>query len=176
MTPKLINKNKREMIYNNEDKRKKPLIERKGDWLCPKCNNLNFAFRLICNRCQSPKFDADSQQQQSQFTNQSNSFANGGFNGMPSLTPSHNINELSIQAQNVLNKNEQGLNFIQQFKQLDDIQHNEMNDVNDVNANHLLKFQSSSSNDDEDEDIGNFNDGPLGNDEINEDNEDEQIY
>jgi hypothetical protein len=96
MTPKLINKNKREMIYNNEDKRKKPLIERKGDWLCPKCNNLNFAFRLICNRCQSPKFDADSQQQQSQFINQGNSFTNGGLNGMPSLSPSHNINALNL--------------------------------------------------------------------------------
>ena len=174
MTPKLINKNKREMNYNNEDKRKKPLIERKGDWLCPKCNNLNFAFRLICNRCQSPKFDADSQQQQpSQFINQGSSFGNSGFNGMPSLTPPpHSINALNMQAQNPPSKNEQELNFMQQFKQLDDIQHNEMNDLNDVNANNLLKFQSSSSNDDEEEDIDNFNEGALGNDGIIEDNED----
>ena len=28
-----------------------PLIERKGDWSCPKCRNLNFAFRTNCNRC-----------------------------------------------------------------------------------------------------------------------------
>ena len=65
MNPKLINKNRRDNMHNNnnaymsmEDKKKKPLIERKGDWLCSKCRNLNFAFRLICNRCQLPKGDA----------------------------------------------------------------------------------------------------------------------
>ena len=34
---------------------KKPFDKRKGDWLCPECHNLNFAFRVICNRCQIPK-------------------------------------------------------------------------------------------------------------------------
>ena len=61
MTPKLINKNRRDDFFNPDDKKKKPLIERKGDWLCPKCRNLNFAFRLICNRCQLPKSDAGGQ-------------------------------------------------------------------------------------------------------------------
>ena len=61
MTPKLINKNRRDDFFNLDDKKKKPLIERKGDWLCPKCRNLNFAFRLICNRCQLPKSDAGGQ-------------------------------------------------------------------------------------------------------------------
>ncbi|MCQ2820327.1 MAG: hypothetical protein MJ252_23925 [archaeon] len=55
MAPKIITKNKSD---NPEDKKKKPLIERKGDWSCPKCRNLNFAFRLICNRCQLPKTDS----------------------------------------------------------------------------------------------------------------------
>ena len=27
------------------------LIERNGDWICSSCKNLNFAFRIICNRC-----------------------------------------------------------------------------------------------------------------------------
>ena len=27
----------------------------KGDWCCRNCNNLNYAFRLVCNRCQMPK-------------------------------------------------------------------------------------------------------------------------
>ena len=58
---KLINKNRRDDFFNPDDKKKKPLIERKGDWLCPKCRNLNFAFRLICNRCQLPKSDAGGQ-------------------------------------------------------------------------------------------------------------------
>lgn len=29
----------------------------KGDWCCQNCNNLNYAFRLVCNRCQMPKSD-----------------------------------------------------------------------------------------------------------------------
>lgn len=38
-----------------EKKEKKPFDKRKGDWNCPDCHNLNFAFRVICNRCQQPK-------------------------------------------------------------------------------------------------------------------------
>ena len=59
MMPKLINKCRRDENSNPEEKKKKPLIERKGDWLCPKCRNLNFAFRLICNRCQLAKSEAE---------------------------------------------------------------------------------------------------------------------
>ena len=36
-------------------KNKKPFDIRKGDWKCPNCNNLNFSFRIICNRCQIKK-------------------------------------------------------------------------------------------------------------------------
>ncbi len=32
-------------------KKKKCLIEREGDWICRKCENLNFSFREICNKC-----------------------------------------------------------------------------------------------------------------------------
>lgn len=31
------------------------LMERKGDWICKTCHNLNFAFRKNCNRCKSGK-------------------------------------------------------------------------------------------------------------------------
>ena len=41
-------------MHNNKNE-KKPFDKREGDWLCPKCHNLNFAFRLVCNRCQLPK-------------------------------------------------------------------------------------------------------------------------
>ena len=34
---------------------KKPFDKRKGDWSCPECHNLNFAFRIVCNRCKIPK-------------------------------------------------------------------------------------------------------------------------
>ena len=54
--PKSLEEIKKELEEKNSgDKKKKPLIERKGDWLCPKCRNLNFAFRLICNRCHLSK-------------------------------------------------------------------------------------------------------------------------
>lgn len=32
----------------------KKLVEKKGDWTCKKCHNLNFAFRKRCNRCKHP--------------------------------------------------------------------------------------------------------------------------
>ena len=49
------NKNNSKKNNTNSKIPKKPLDKRKGDWQCPKCNNLNFAFRVICNRCQLQK-------------------------------------------------------------------------------------------------------------------------
>ncbi len=40
---------------DEERKKKKPFVERMGDWVCIKCKNLNFSFRVVCNRCQLPK-------------------------------------------------------------------------------------------------------------------------
>lgn len=36
---------------NKEGKTKLPLEIRAGDWICNYCNNLNFSFRVKCNRC-----------------------------------------------------------------------------------------------------------------------------
>ena len=44
---------------SSEKKRKKEFAERIGDWVCIKCKNLNFSFRLVCNRCQLPKTDSE---------------------------------------------------------------------------------------------------------------------
>lgn len=41
----------------NEKKKKRPFVERVGDWVCFQCKNLNFSFRTSCNRCQLSKFD-----------------------------------------------------------------------------------------------------------------------
>ena len=35
--------------------KKKLLIEKKGDWICTFCGNLNFSFRTRCNRCKASK-------------------------------------------------------------------------------------------------------------------------
>ena len=31
--------------------KKSSKMERVGDWVCLECNNLNFGFRDVCNRC-----------------------------------------------------------------------------------------------------------------------------
>ena len=38
-------------MSNMEEKTKLPLEIRVGDWICLYCNNLNFSFRIKCNRC-----------------------------------------------------------------------------------------------------------------------------
>ena len=39
----------------NKNKAGNPENERKSDWYCPNCNNLNYSFRFVCNRCQALK-------------------------------------------------------------------------------------------------------------------------
>jgi hypothetical protein len=40
---------------NNEAKERN---NKKGDWICINCRNLNYSFRTICNRCKIPKINA----------------------------------------------------------------------------------------------------------------------
>ena len=49
------NFNKRKQNCNNQKTNSK--IFRKGDWLCIFCLNMNFSFRTLCNRCQTPKYN-----------------------------------------------------------------------------------------------------------------------
>lgn len=50
-------KNKMKKMNGNikERKKAKVFVEREGDWVCSQCRNLNFAFRIVCNRCGTPK-------------------------------------------------------------------------------------------------------------------------
>ena len=41
--------------FKTRQKTTKPFKSREGDWVCLNCRNLNFAFRVICNRCRIPK-------------------------------------------------------------------------------------------------------------------------
>ena len=52
----LKEKNKSKDAKNNKKNKNNNNINAKpGDWFCSKCDNLNFAFRTICNRCHNPK-------------------------------------------------------------------------------------------------------------------------
>lgn len=48
-------------VNNNQTMFKKGKVfkERAGDWVCFKCNNLNFSFRVICNRCKIDKSESE---------------------------------------------------------------------------------------------------------------------
>ena len=53
------NSNKNQKNYFNKGRKGKPFTERSGDWVCSSCKNLNFAFRIICNRCHLPKIESE---------------------------------------------------------------------------------------------------------------------
>lgn len=42
-------------MFKTQEQCTKKLVERKGDWVCKCCQNLNFAFRKNCNRCKTGK-------------------------------------------------------------------------------------------------------------------------
>lgn len=50
-----VNKNINDNSNSKKAGDKKPFDRRKGDWVCAECHNLNFAFRVECNRCKLPK-------------------------------------------------------------------------------------------------------------------------
>ena len=53
-----INKNNIDKNKKNKKKKKK-FCEKKGDWTCYLCKNLNFSFRDVCNRCKLSKIESD---------------------------------------------------------------------------------------------------------------------
>lgn len=57
----------------NNNKNNKMFSERIGDWNCFHCNNLNFAFRTVCNRCQLSKEESDAFLMKFQMNNINNS-------------------------------------------------------------------------------------------------------
>ena len=59
-------KNKKSNKYNipiekNTSGKKKVFQEREGDWVCKFCQNLNFSFRMKCNRCKALKKNSEKQ-------------------------------------------------------------------------------------------------------------------
>ena len=66
----------------------KERCNKKGDWICSNCNNLNYSFRIICNRCKFPKI---------------NYYA---------INPINPINQITPNNENIINNNNMHLNCI----------------------------------------------------------------
>ena len=61
-------------LYNNNykiRKRIRPFTERTGDWFCSFCKNLNFAFRVVCNRCHISKAESEKNNEKESKNNES---------------------------------------------------------------------------------------------------------
>ena len=52
---KMKNNKNNSNCTTNETSKKTPFCRRPNDWICGKCYNLNFGFRIYCNRCSAPK-------------------------------------------------------------------------------------------------------------------------
>ena len=71
----------------------KNVNNKKGDWLCSFCKNLNYSFRKVCNRCQVPKVYSLIN---TQFTNQNkNMIDNNNYNSYEESTSIIVINNMS---------------------------------------------------------------------------------
>lgn len=52
-----LKQNSKNSCYDKSAKDKN--TERAGDWVCVKCKNSNFSFRVVCNRCQLSKAESE---------------------------------------------------------------------------------------------------------------------
>ena len=55
-----------------KEKKGKHFIERNGDWICSSCKNLNFTFRIICNRCHLLKDDSEKNRKEKDYYSNEN--------------------------------------------------------------------------------------------------------
>jgi len=53
------NVNRNDLNAAEENSKKSHFVERQGDWVCTRCKNLNFSFRIMCNRCKISKTESE---------------------------------------------------------------------------------------------------------------------
>lgn len=156
--PKIINRNPRNPLTGfMDEKKKKPLIERKGDWSCPKCRNLNFAFRASCNRCQLTKNEADMIKQYNMPNQPENPLQSNNFMNQNSNSNHINIFNTYYNLQNSTNMNNYNMNNNQRMipnkqNMMSYMQQNQNGFKFDkplMGGNPLMNFPNMNSNDDE---------------------------
>ena len=67
-------------MTNMEEKTKLPLEIRVGDWICLYCNNLNFSFRIKCNRCGLLRKSSSHLLKKKYYNNKYQNFGNNNLN------------------------------------------------------------------------------------------------
>lgn len=77
---------------SSQQKKKKPFVERAGDWNCFKCKNLNFSFRVVCNRCHLSKKESE------QLTDQQSRSNGKAMNGLNSFNDNYDPDEPEMEA------------------------------------------------------------------------------
>ena len=129
-----------EINFQQQNKKfKKNFIKKSGDWFCPNCSNINFAFRSECNRCHLSKQKTMLMLQQNQMNDRiiNNNNMNNNINNIQM----NNIPDIPLNNNNPMNNN-QILN--QQMNQL--IQNNLLNNQFNNNSNNNLN-QNNNMND-----------------------------
>ena len=119
----------------NNKKNKKKQKERKTDWLCLNCQNLNYGFRKNCNRCQIQRKD--------EFPSiylEPNQKINGYNNNLILMN-----NFYRLQQQGINNLNNSNLNNLQNNMMNNNFTYNinkGNNMINNINNNNIIKNQN----------------------------------
>ena len=51
----IFNINNKKNKKSKKVKEQKHRVKRPSDWICNRCHNLNYSFRIVCNICNLPK-------------------------------------------------------------------------------------------------------------------------
>lgn len=103
-------------MSTTDERKRKPFTERKGDWRCSQCHNLNFAFRLICNMCQLPLYQSSNMNTNMKMIKPNKNINSFPQSQMPIQMPNQPAMQMQFQPQ-----------LPYQFQQLPRIQQNQVN-------------------------------------------------
>ena len=150
--PKKISKMKRknQKIKNEQEKLKEKekkenhnhknniLKERKGDWICAKCANLNFSFRVFCNCCNFSKIESEKLMKQSNYNIMNLGNINFNILGNYFLNNYQNNNMQLINNGNIFFNN-----YPQNFNYINNNDYNDILNKNINNYNNNLFYNNN---------------------------------